>query len=171
MPYSPEQIKAYNTLPSNYTEHNTIEIYNPIAGYKRMLISGIHGPYKPMSFLAKNGNMEVFLPVSASAPPVVKQDTTSSTVGTIVFSRISSDAKRYLRAIMKGAVKPSDRVNQVRIALYTNPYREPVYARDLYVSSEGISMNSTDVSMELEFDNLNKIGYNSIYTSELYTGI
>lgn len=170
MPYTNEQLQRFNQRPANTPKYNTIQFYNAIAGYKRILVAGSNGPYFDKDFMV-SGQMETFQAVSCEIPDVTSQDTDSNNVGSIRFGRIGTDVVEYLQAIDSGVLIPSDTVIEVRLALYEGESTTPMFERIVYVGKDGVSIGSQSVSINLQVDNPAKIQYVPFYNTDDYIGL
>lgn len=170
MSYSAAQLARYNTKPANRPKYSTIEFYNPFAGHLRILASGVHGPYRDMNFLVDD-NPELFKCVRADVPDTTTQDVTSSRLGTVNFSRVSTQAYDYIMSVIRNAPRPVDRVIEVKIRIYEDPFSEPIHYQECFAGHDGISMDHSNVSVVLELENPAKIQYTPFYDIAEYTAL
>ena len=170
MPYSQEQLEIYNVKPSGVVQYNTMQFYNPIVGYKRLLASGPNGPYANRSF-SVDGVEHEFECVRADVPDTTTQDPTDVRLGTVKLARAATQMREYMSQISKFAITPEDKVIECVLSIYSSRDTEPMYTRKVYVGSDGISIDENDVNINLEFDNPSKSRFGPFYDITEYTGL
>ena len=162
MPYSADHLRMLNTQPGNRVYYETITLKNVIAGEINLLVSGIHGPYKPLNFM-QGGLIKTFTPVRAKVPQMSNQDVASNIVCKVQIGRVSSQAYDFLNSILMGALKPADKVIEAVLCVYDSTGSEPIFRRDLYVGADGVSIGQSDIDLTLEIDNPAKSQYAPFY--------
>ena len=170
MAYTEEQLRRYNTKPSNSQSYSTVEFYNEIAGYRRIVAASEFGPYKNMQFDV-DGTMQEFIAAIAEVPKVTSQDMNSDTLGSLKFARISTQTREYLQLIIDGALRPADKIISVKLSVYEDPTASPIYTRDVYVGLGGVVIGADDVGVTLEFENPSKVKYTKFYNPSEYTSL
>lgn len=172
MAYTEAQIRNLYTKPAHVVEYHTFELYNPKAGYARVLAGGPNGPYRSMDFLTEQGTMETFRIARVEMPDTTTQDVNSTELGQINLSRVGYAMMEYLEPIQQFGVKPSDAVITCRIATYINPNSKPIYSQNVYVAENGISLDAENVTLKLQFENPAKIAISKYYDPiKEYTGL
>lgn len=172
MAYTEAQLRKLHTKPAHVVQYQTFELYNPKAGYARVLAAGPNGPYRSMDFLTEQGTMETFQVARAEIPDTTTQDVNSTELGQITLSRIGYAMMEYLAPIQQFGIKPTDAVITCRVATYENPNSNPVYYKNLYVAKNGISMDADNVTLKLQFENPAKVAISMYYDPiKEYTGL
>jgi hypothetical protein len=167
MPYTEAHLRMLNTQPGTIARYETITLKNDIAGELNLLVSGVNGPYKAMNFI-DDGVVKLFTPVRANVPNTSDQDVSSNVVCRVQIGSVSSQAFEYIMSIIEGSVKPFDKLITARLAVYESSGGDPIFARNLYVGADGISMSQTDVELTLEIDNPAKSQYAPFYNPTEY---